>query len=378
MLNNYGSVPVGPFGGLEGSSIVSRVGDPSAAWFNPAGLTRQDGAQISGSAGVYERTSVVPKALPDSGGSLQQLPNFVGFTFKPNADLTVGAAVLTTNAWNQEIDSQLVTPTPTGAERFAYSGDSDFEQREIALAAGYRRSDRLSVGGGLAFTVMSLRLVQSASDRIADGSGLKSLLISSRIVGSSILMRAQGGVQFDVTPHWRIGGTMRTPGATLIKSATITFDGLIDAGSVSQGASLFDPSADFAYHLPWELQGGIGFVRDRAQFELDVEGYSSIGAYTMVGTSQPTVTYGDAGAGVPPTIVTRPFGGLTSASNGVVNVSVGGHVVLTSGGAVRIPAASPRISHRWAAPTTSSHGRICCHGRWASAGRSRSFSSLPA
>ena len=38
VLNNYASVPVGPFGGLEGSSIVSRVGDPSAAWFNPAGL----------------------------------------------------------------------------------------------------------------------------------------------------------------------------------------------------------------------------------------------------------------------------------------------------------------------------------------------------
>ena len=53
---------------VDGSSIVSRVGDPSAAWFNPAGLTREDGAQISGSARVYERTSVNPLALPNSGG----------------------------------------------------------------------------------------------------------------------------------------------------------------------------------------------------------------------------------------------------------------------------------------------------------------------
>jgi hypothetical protein len=41
VLSNYDNVPVGPFGGLEGSAYVARVGDPSAAWFNPAGLSRQ-------------------------------------------------------------------------------------------------------------------------------------------------------------------------------------------------------------------------------------------------------------------------------------------------------------------------------------------------
>ena len=121
-------------------------------------------------------------------------PNFVGFTVKANAKLTLGAALLTTNAWTQEIDSELITPTATGAERFAYSGDSDFSQREIALAAGYRRSNRLRLGARLAVTVMSLRLVQSVSNGVADGTGLKSLLVSSRVVGSSILVRGQGHI----------------------------------------------------------------------------------------------------------------------------------------------------------------------------------------
>src|SRR5215467_3811241 len=77
VLNNYNSVPVGPYGGLEGAAYAARVGDPSAAWFNPAGLARQNTAQISGSAGVYERTAVTPQSLPNRGGSFQQLPNFV-------------------------------------------------------------------------------------------------------------------------------------------------------------------------------------------------------------------------------------------------------------------------------------------------------------
>src|SRR5262245_29593779 len=104
VLSNYNSVPVGPFGGLEGSAYVARVGDPSAAWFNPAGLARKNSAQISGSAGVYERTSVAPSALSHTGGSTQQLPNFVGFTFALSPHVTAGAAAITTNAWNQETD----------------------------------------------------------------------------------------------------------------------------------------------------------------------------------------------------------------------------------------------------------------------------------
>src|SRR5215467_9688538 len=72
VVPNYNTVPVGPFGGLEGIAYAARVDDPSAAWFNPAGLARQGTPQISGSAGVYSRTSVTPQALSSQGGSVQQ------------------------------------------------------------------------------------------------------------------------------------------------------------------------------------------------------------------------------------------------------------------------------------------------------------------
>src|SRR5262245_14743497 len=149
VLSNYDSVPVGPFGGLEGSAHAARVGDPSAAWFNPAGLARQSTAQISGSAGVYEHTSVSPQSLSNRGGSFQQLPNFVGFTFSPRPRITVGAALLTTNAWNQETDAELISPVPSGQQRFAYSADSDFERRVLAFGAGYHGDGPWRFGGGL-------------------------------------------------------------------------------------------------------------------------------------------------------------------------------------------------------------------------------------
>lgn len=335
VVSNYDSVPVGPFGGLEGTAYIARVGDPSAAWFNPAGLARQSSAQISGSAGVYQRTSITPQALPNHGGSFQQLPNFVGFTFAPRPRMTVGAALVTTNAWNQETDSELVSSVPGGQQRFAYSADSNFERRTLAFAAGYQGEGAWRYGGGLAFSIMSLRQVQSASDRIGDLAGLRSLLVASRASGSALQIRAQGGVQYD-TSRWRFGGAMRTPGLTLHRSGVVTLDGVLDAGSSSLGASVFDPDADFEYHLPWEFQGGAAWVSDRVEIEMDLQAYTSIGAYSMLATNQPVVVYGDAGLNRPPTVISQPFPGLTSASDGVVNVSAGGHIRLLQGRDLRL------------------------------------------
>jgi hypothetical protein len=335
VLPNYNSVPVGPFGGLEGSAYAARVGDPSAAWFNPAGLARQDSPQISGSAGVYQRTSVSPDALPNTGGSIQQLPNYVGFTFKPAARLTVGAAVITTQAWNQETDAELVTTIPAGQQRFAYSADSDFETRVLAFGAGYHGDGPWRYGGGIAFSMMSLRLVQSASDRLGDANGLKTLIVSARTSASAIQLRAQGGAQYDTT-RWRFGASLRTPGATLHKSGVVTLDALLDSGVSSLGASVFDPDAAAEYHLPWEFQGGAAWVHPRVEAEVDLQAYSPIAKYALVSTAKPSVIYSDVGGSQPPTVTTQPFGGLMSHSDGVVDVSAGGHVKLTESRDLRL------------------------------------------
>lgn len=337
VLANYDNVPVGPFGGLEGSAYAARVGDPSAAWFNPAGLARETTAQLSGSAGVYQRTSIRPEALPNRGGSVQQLPNFVGFAFAPRPQFTLGAALLTTNAWTQETDAELISPVVTGQQRFSYSADSTYERRILALGAGYQADQAWRFGGGLAFSLMNVRLVQTVSDRIADASGLSSLLVNSRASGSALQVRSQAGFQYDRS-YWRVGAAVRTPGLTFYRSGAVTHDGLIDAGAESLGASLFDPDADLDHKLPWEFQWGAAWAHDRLELELDLQMYSSIDAYAMLTTAQPMIVYLDSGGNQPPATATQPFAGLTSASDGVVNVSAGGHVRLFESRDVRFHA----------------------------------------
>jgi len=327
VIANYNSAPVGPYGGLEGTAYAARIDDPSATWFNPAGLARQAAPQISGSAGVYQRTLVAPRALPNQGGSIQQLPSFVGFTFVPRKGFTVGASFLNTNAWSQETDSELFTPVAGGQQRFAYSADSEFALRVAAVGVGYQRRESWRIGGGFAFSLMDMTLLQSASDRIADPTGLHSLLVSSRASGSALQLRAQGGVQYEAA-RWQFGGAVRSPALSVHKSGSAMFDGVLAAQPGSSGASMFDPDARLEYNLPWEFQAGAAFVTPRVELEFDLQAYTPIGAYQLLSSNQPVLVYTDAVTNAPPTVTSRAFGGLTSASNGVVNASVGGHVRL--------------------------------------------------
>src|SRR5215471_4551596 len=138
VIPNDNGVAAGPFGGLESIAYVARASDPSAAWFNPAGLSVQEEAQISGSAGIYQLTHVRPNGLSDGGGSLEQVPNSVGFTIRASDRVTAGIALVTTAAWDQQTAAQIVDTISIGSQRFSLGNESSYSQRVFAMSAGYR------------------------------------------------------------------------------------------------------------------------------------------------------------------------------------------------------------------------------------------------
>ena len=337
LLPNYNNVPVGPNAGIEGSAHVARVGDPSAAWLNPAGLSRAQSAEVSGSSGLFELATVSPSSLPDSGGSLTQLPSLVGFTATNvgRKGLTVGLSILTSSSWAQRTDSQFVADRGAARERFAYSADSEYAQRVGAGSVGWA-SGQLRLGAGLAFLYTSITRNAVVSDRLADATNLRSVLIESRATGSAFQIRPIVGAQYDLTPHVAIGGLMRTPAISLYTTGTATSDGVAVNGSGSAGASFFDANTQFTNHLPWEFHAGIAYKGTRGEIETDVQAYTPVSAYAMYASDQPVVTYGFAGTGSTPVVNTRPFDGATSHMRGMANVAVGGLFLLTQSGVWRV------------------------------------------
>lgn len=336
VVPNYEGVPVGPFAGLEGGAFVARTDDPSASWFNPAGLARAKGAQLSGSAGMYQYTKLSPEISPGAGSSVQHVPNLVGFTMQTGHKLTLGSAILTPVSWAQTTNLEVLVPSGANMERFAYVADSEFNRRVIAFSAGYDSEKSWRVGGGLTLTYTSLRMTQMTSDRIAEPTGLRTLLVSSAIRGSDMKIGAVGGIQVDLHPRIRVGGVLRTSGFSIYRSGKATLDGTDKNGAASSGASFFDPAAEFHYNLPFEMTGAIAYVGDRGEIETAVHGYTSVSPYSLISSPVNSIVYHDDGLGGPATIQSLPFPGLTSASRAIANVSVGGRYKLFSDREMRV------------------------------------------
>ena len=212
LLPNPNSVPIGPNAGLEGSAYTARVGDPSAAWLNPAGLSRALASELSGSSGLFQVSTLSPADVPGSGGSTIRIPSLVGFmvTGAKGGRLTVGLSLATVTSWRQDTDSEVIASEGAMGDRFSFSADSRFDRFVAVGSAGYA-TGKWRLGGGLAMVQTSLEKNAVGSNRASDGVTLRSLVLESRVRGTAFHLRPVLGVQYDVSPHFAVGVLARTP-----------------------------------------------------------------------------------------------------------------------------------------------------------------------
>jgi hypothetical protein len=334
ILPNNEGLPIGSLGGLEGNAFVARVADPTAGWFNPAGLAAAPSSSASVSAGTFRFVSVTNDAASDSGGSsVRQLPAAVGLLYKKpwgKEDLTLGFTVARTAAWSQSTDAQILVP---GALR-AYttlSADSEFDRTTVAISAAWARGT-WRFGAGLLGDILSLRDVQAASYRQETGGAVQTSVGSYRATGSQGMIRLGLGAQADLAPGWKFGAVLRTPGVRILPSGVYAVDVVGTNGSKSQQATFFDGEADFQYKLPFEASLGIAWVRPTFEVELDVRGQTAVSAYDGFASSQPVVFIADGGTGSQAVVTTTPFPGRKFEGRAIVNVSLGGWLRLDDKG----------------------------------------------
>jgi hypothetical protein len=280
---------------------------------------------------------VAPASLPNPGGALEQIPNLVGFSMRAFQNCALGFAIVTSNSWSQETDSELILGSAAAGERFGYSADAEFTRRNLNLGGGCQRG-KLRWGAGAVFSVTNLRLVDTVSDRVSSNTGLRTLLLTSRKSGSNLQLRPVLGVQYDPSAGFRVGFVMRTPAATLYRSGQYASDGTLHVGSATAGLSIFDNEAKFTYKLPWEFQAGVAYIGQRAQAEFDVQQFTGLPSYALIASSNPLVIYRDDGQGGSPTIETRAFDGLSSSNRPVTNFTIGGQYQLSANHSYKVHA----------------------------------------
>jgi hypothetical protein len=333
VLPNYDSMPIGQTGGLQSGAFVARAYDDTANWYNPAGLSRAEASSISTSAGTYQLLSLDLEALPDKGSSTQQIPALLGILIKKpwgNECWNAGILLVRTNAWLQEIDSQLARLGGTGVgDLLTYSADSEFDRSEGSLGLSYSDGGPWRFGAALSGVYTYLRTVQSFADTAVDPTAVVSSQSAGRQTGSLGQGRLTLGVQYDLTPEISLGALARSPGVTVIRSGSYTIDAISTIPPSVSALSFFDPEIRFNYKLPFEFVAGAAYKTNRLELELDGKLFTGYSPYNLFQTTQTAILIESDAPGIPPTVTRVPVANILTESKTIVNVAVGGSYYLS-------------------------------------------------
>jgi hypothetical protein len=335
-LPNYSSVAVGEIGSLEANASLVRASDSSTAWYNPAGLGLTTQSSVAGSAGTFQVGRIRPEEVRSSGGSFQQIPSTVGFTIKHlfgNPDWAGGLSIAHVNAWSQSLSAALGGAADPNAGRVMYSGSSDMSGWMASLAVARRTGRQFRLGASFDVQKTDIERDGTQSALLLTGTDLGSFLVDSKVSASVIHLRASVGAHYDITPAFRLGALVRTPGLAISRSGSFSHEGAVSVGTATTTASFFEPGGDVEYRLPFEFKVGAAVLLKRAQFEVDVNTWTGGAPYAAFLSTETWTIITDPGNGSAPAVQKPALASPIVDPAAVINVAIGGQYHLNENGA---------------------------------------------
>ncbi len=295
LLPNYNRVLLGELGAVEGGALTARADNPSAGWYNPAGLALAQQSSFSANVNVYEATWVSLAADGDSEGSMRirDFPPFVGSVSVLAKDgerttLAWGFSVAKPLVWNQSLD--FAERTEVDGDVSDYAGSYSVELSALApgAAIGWAPSRKLRLGASLRLYLLSLTLQDSAfmRDVAVEDDYVDTLLYTSNLMGTTYALRGAASAQYDATSWLSLGLLIRSPTVELFNQGSYS-EQLVWGGNTQFEDLLWrDEEMPFGLKLPAEASFGVALKTKRVQVEADVRVHLGIPQYwisTVVG-----------------------------------------------------------------------------------------------
>jgi hypothetical protein len=316
---------------IEAGAVLSRVGDPSAVWYNPAGIVRSDRSAINANAPGYEFTAFGGSGFDRQvqGSTLRGLPSFVGAILGrevlPWRDLRLGFGLTNPVSWRQGLS---LAAAPSPAMRSSYSVNSELESFEGTVALAYSPLAHLRLGLSLGFswdTISSAGQIAAEKTTAAVWQGA----VSSSIISANTQQFVSSiGMQYDITPWLGVGGVLRTPSMRILGTAGITYNSLATTTTDTQQLYFQDSSARFELRQPLQICAGATARTGPLEFEMDVSWHQASGAYDLFSSSQPVRLVTTPAGGGPPVVTTNPYPTIRTQTRAILNTSIGGNLSL--------------------------------------------------
>ncbi len=275
-----------------GFAFTAQADDPSAIYFNPAGITQLEGQNIMiGATYIKENgaefTGTTPLTLNTGTGTFdvrtetQKDLNFIVpnayWTRKASPNFAYGVGIFVPFGLGQEYENRqtsIFRNQVTKVEIMTFV---------VNPTVAWKVSDILSVGAGIDFMYGKAKLSQAGVVRLGAAPVDQVNIFQLDLDGDGTAWGYNFGALLLPSKNWKVGVSFRSPFHLEIKDAdvkvrdinsTIPFvpgpGGPFTAAQVFGGTS-FDTKASTTINMPATAALGIAYVRDRLTLEADLD-----------------------------------------------------------------------------------------------------------
>jgi hypothetical protein len=339
ILPNYDRSLIGQIPGLEAGAFVARTNDPSANWYNPAGLIHSKKTTVNTSSSAYGWTALkasISSANTDTTiGAINgsDVPGFFGVVvgspvFETN-QVRAGFAISRELTWSPALQTQVVTDLGGGSSnQVNYSVRDNFNQYVPSVSLAYSPTEVLRVGAGALVSSTSYQGNDSVATQQLTPTSQSSASRNSHINANNVNLRFTAGGQYDITENWKIGLILRSPSLNLWGSTTSSYESLTAGSGQTTSTTFFDNNGVFRYNESFQANVGIAYQADEFEIEGDVRYHAPVGTYTLLSSNRSIVTTSNTGGA--PTQISQSFTEITNAFKSVVNFAIGGKYKLST------------------------------------------------
>jgi hypothetical protein len=326
---NYDNVLVGKEQAIEGGAYIARVNDPSASFYNPAGLVQAERAAIDASSTGYAYTKLTSKLSGDSVTvtKFDDLPGYIGAVapvpWSDARNVRIGFCITRASSWSPGAIDQSFAAPAQGFDRVSYASDASFDTKlyriGVAWAPVIDRSLRLGLSTAIAQT--TYRNAVTLSGALPSGGQPSQFLETTRGTGTDTSIIFTIGAQWDVTESITLGAIVRSPGFQLWSSSLVTSESANVTASSSSAEHFRDDAGTFRYKLPLETSLGAAYRFGRFELEADLRYHEAVPQYDFYQSGVPFQLLTSSGGTT--SVTTAPPPSVQYAAKRVINGAVG-------------------------------------------------------
>lgn len=263
-----------------GFAFVAQADDPSAIYFNPAGLTQLEGHHFM-AGGIYIRENggefdgTTPLTLGAVRSEAQKdldffVPNAY-WTWKATPRLAIGVGLFVPFGLAQEYQDKETSIFRNQVSRV------EIQTFVLNPSVAWKVNDFLSVGAGFDFMYGSAELTQRGVVNV----GFPLNIFRLKLEGEGTALGYNFGVLITPLEHWKVGFSYRSRFTLDIENADVDVRdinstvGFVPPGGFTAaqvfGGTSFDTEADTKIKMPATATVGVAYVRDRLTVEADVD-----------------------------------------------------------------------------------------------------------